>query len=175
MRLEAGLRPDAPDTGRADPYRSCHRGPAPVRRVRRRFVGCSGQHLALDRSRQRLFARRPRLVAQKASTPSSIRSSSCAVKIKTSVLGTRARICRVASTPLISGIMQSSTATSGFVAAALRTASLPSAASATTSQPGCVQDPAKPSADYVVIVGNKDARHQRAALVRNFCQFALPA
>jgi len=41
-----------------------------------------------------------------------------------------------ASTPLINGMMKSSTATSGVVATALPMASLPSAASATTSQPG---------------------------------------
>ncbi len=66
MRLEAGLGPDAPHAGRADPHLGRHGSPAPVRRVRGRLVGRLGQHLVLDRGRQRLLARRPRLVAQQA-------------------------------------------------------------------------------------------------------------
>ena len=65
MRLEAGLGPDALHAGVADPHLGRHRAHAPMRGCGRRLARRLGQHLALDCRRQRLLARRPRLVAQK--------------------------------------------------------------------------------------------------------------
>src|SRR5580700_1933844 len=62
---------------------------------------------------------------------------SCWVTIRISDAGARLRISRHASSPLIFGIVMSSTTTSGFKRSALSTASRPSAASSMISHSGC--------------------------------------
>ena len=63
MRLQAGLRPDAPDTRRADAYRLGHRRTAPVRRIGRLLGGRLGQNGKFHCVAQRGDARGPCLVA----------------------------------------------------------------------------------------------------------------
>src|SRR5437763_5104603 len=75
----------------------------------------------------------PRTPARTASVTR--RSCSSAVSITTCVRGHASTIWRAASIPFKSGIMISSTATSGSTSRATSTAALPSDASATTSRP----------------------------------------
>src|SRR2546430_2464100 len=80
-----------------------------------------------------VWSRTPRTPARTASVTS--RSCSSAVSITTCVRGHASTIWRAASIPFKSGIMISSTATSGSTSRATSTAALPSDASATTSRP----------------------------------------
>src|SRR5437762_2373456 len=75
----------------------------------------------------------PRTPARTASVTR--RSCSSAVSITTCVSGQASTICCAASMPFRSGIMMSSTATSGSSSRVTSTAALPSDASATTSRP----------------------------------------
>src|SRR6266513_446874 len=80
-----------------------------------------------------VFSTNPRTPERTASVTS--RSCSSAVSITTWVSGHASTICCAASMPFRSGIMMSSTATSGSSSRAASTAALPSDASATTSRP----------------------------------------
>ena len=99
------------------------------------------------------------------SAPNTYSSSSNVVSTTMRVPAARGRavIRRVASRPSMRGIRMSISTTSGRARRASSTASAPSAASPTTSMSGCgVQQRAEAGADQRLVVGEQDARHERA-------------